>query len=234
MSAGKTIALVTGASAGIGAEFCRQLAVGCDVIIATGRREERLQALADELSGQVEMHLLVADLTSREGLTRLIEMLRQKGPVDYLVNNAGFGALGHFSETDLEPQQQMIALHIDVTVALTRAALPFMKEKGVGTIINVSSMSAFNANAMVTVYGASKAFLNHFSEGLQLELQDTGIKVQALCPGYTRSDFHGRDSMTGFSTDMVPDEMWMEASEVVAISLAALEGDQVIVQAMEK
>jgi short-subunit dehydrogenase len=231
MSTGKTIALVTGASAGIGAEFCRQLAARCDVIIATGRREDRLQALAEELSDQVEMHTLAADLTTREGLTRVIEMLRQKGPVDYLVNNAGFGALGLFAETDLESQQQMTALHIDVTVALTRAALPFMQERGSGFVVNVSSLSAFNATAMVTVYGASKAFINHFSEGLQLELKDTGIKVQALCPGYTRSEFHGRDSMTGFSTDRVPDKIWMEASEVVAISLAALEGDEVIVRA---
>jgi short-subunit dehydrogenase len=232
MSVNKTIALVTGASAGIGAEFCRQLAARCDVIIATGRRQEQLQALADELSGQVEVHQLVADLTSREGLTRVIEMLRQKGPVDYLINNAGFGVLGGFSTADLEPQQQMMSLHMDATVALSRAALPFMKKKGGGYIVNVSSMSAFHPNAMVAIYGASKAFINHFSEALQLELKDTGIYVQSLCPGYTRSDFHERETMTGFTTDMVPEEMWMEASEVVALSLAGLGGEQVIVQAM--
>jgi short-subunit dehydrogenase len=232
MSTSNTVALVTGASAGIGAEFCRQLAARCDVIIATGRRQDRLQELAEELSAQVEVHQLAADLTGREGLTRVIEMLRQKGPVDYLVNNAGFGVLGGFSAVELEPQQQMTSLHIDATMALCRAALPFMKEKGAGYIVNVSSMSAFHANPAAAVYGASKAFINHFSEALQMELKDSGVKVQSLCPGFTHSDFHQRETMTGFSTDRVPDEMWMEASEVVAISLAALAGDEVIVRAM--
>jgi short-subunit dehydrogenase len=229
MSGTKTTALVTGASAGIGAEFCRQLASRCDVIIATGRREDSLQALADELAGQVEVHVLVADLDSREGLTRVIECLRQKGPVDYLVNNAGFGALGRFADVELEPQRQMVSVHIDATMALCRAAIPFMKEKGEGYITNVSSLSAFGAFDAVAVYGASKAFLNHFSEALQLELRENGIKVQSLCPGYTRSEFHARDSMTGYEAANVPEEMWMEASEVVAQSLDALQGERVIV-----
>jgi short-subunit dehydrogenase len=229
MSDKKITALVTGASAGIGAEFCRQLASPCDVIIATGRREDSLRALAEELEGQVEVHVLVADLTRREGLTRIIESLRQQGPVDYLVNNAGFGALGLFADIELEPQQQMVSVHIDASLALCRAAIPFMRERGEGYIINVSSLSAFGPMAAVAVYGASKAFLNHFSEALQLEVGESGIKVQSLCPGYTRSEFHSRDSMAGFSTDSVPDEVWMEASEVVAISLAALAGDQVVV-----
>jgi short-subunit dehydrogenase len=229
MSAQKTTALVTGASAGIGAEFCRQLAGHCDVIIATGRREDSLRALADELSGQVEVHVLVADLNCREGLTRVIEALRQQGPVDYLVNNAGFGALGMFADVELEPQQQMVSVHIDATLALCRAAIPFMQARGGGYIVNVSSLSAFGPMASVSVYGASKAFLNHFSEALQLEVGGSGIKVQSLCPGYTRSEFHRRDSMAGFPVDSVPEEIWMEASEVVAVSLAALAGDRVVV-----
>lgn len=229
MSEKKTTALVTGASAGIGAEFCRQLAARCDVIVATGRREDSLQALAEELAGQVEVHVLAADLSRREGLTRVIESLRQQGPVDYLVNNAGFGVPGMFAEVELEPQQQMVSVHIDATLALCRAALPFMRDKGRGYIINVSSLSAFGPMAAVAVYGASKAFLNHFSEALQLEVGDSGIKVQSLCPGYTRSEFHGRDSMAGFPIDSVPEEVWMDASEVVAISLAALEENRVVV-----
>ena len=227
----KITALVTGASAGIGAEGCRQLASPCDVIIATGRREDSLQALAEELADQAEVHVLVADLTQREGLTRVIESLRQQGPVDYLVNNAGFGALGMFADVELEPQQQMVSVHIDATLALCRAAIPFMRDRGAGYIINVSSLSAFGPTAAVAVYGASKAFLNHFSEALQLELAESGIKVQSLCPGYTRSEFHGRDSMAGFDVAHVPEDVWMEAREVVALSLAALEGGQVVVVA---
>ena len=229
----KTIALVTGASAGIGAEFCRQLAPRCDVIIATGRREGPLLELAEELSGQVEVHTLVADLATREGQTRAIETLRQKGPVDYLVNNAGFGAIGGFASLELDPQQAMVSVHIDATLALCRAAIPFMQERGGGAIINVSSLGAFNPHAGAAVYGATKAFLNHFSEALQGELEGSGIRVQSLCPGYTRSDFHDRDTMGGFSKDAVPEAMWMESPAVVAESLAALEGDRAVVVAGE-
>jgi short-subunit dehydrogenase len=225
----KTIALVTGASAGIGAEFCRQLASSCDVIIATGRREDALQALAAELSDQVELHPVVADLAAREGRTRVIEALRQKGPVDYLVNNAGFGVIGGFDALELDAQQAMVSVHIDATMALCRAAIPFMRERGGGAIINVSSLGAFLPHSGAAVYGATKVFLNHFSEALQQELRDAGIRVQSLCPGYTRSEFHDRHEMESFSKEAVPEGMWMEASEVVAESLAALAGDQVIV-----
>jgi short-subunit dehydrogenase len=229
MSEKKICALVTGASVGIGAEFCRQLAERCDVIIAVGRREELLLALAASLSGQTEMHTLAVDLTTIEGQTRVIEALRQKGPVDYLVNNAGFSTLGHFSELDLAPQQDMVELHITASLALCRAAIPFMQERGGGSIINVSSLASFSPFPACAVYGASKAFLNHYSEALQLELADSGIKVQALCPGFTRTDFHAREAMRDFDMAWVPEDQWMEASEVVAESLAALQGDQVVI-----
>lgn len=229
MNEAKMTALVTGASAGIGAEFCRQLAAHCKLIIATGRREAPLRALAAELAGQVEVQVLVADLNTREGLTRVIETLRQQGPVDYLINNAGFGAVGYFVDGELESQNEMVAIHIDATLALCRAALPFMRTRGSGYIVNVASLSAFNPSAHAAVYGASKAFLNHYSEALQLELKDTGIKVQSLCPGYTRSEFHARDTMAGFDPALVPEAMWMEAPEVVAISLTALVDGPVVV-----
>ncbi|MEP5765326.1 MAG: SDR family NAD(P)-dependent oxidoreductase [Halieaceae bacterium] len=233
MATDKTIALVTGASAGIGSEFCRQLAPRCDVLIACGRRLDRLEALAESLADTTELIPLVADLASLEGLTRVIEALRQKGPVDYLVNNAGFSTLGPFAELDLDAQREMVSVHIDASMALCRAAIPFMQERGGGNIINVSSLVAFSPFPSVAVYGATKAFLNHFSEALQLELADSAIRVQSLCPGYTRSDFHGRDAMTGFDPGKVPDSMWMEAADVVAISLAALEGGPVVVVAGE-
>ena len=229
MTTEKTCALVTGATAGIGAEFCRQLADRCDVIIAVGRRQELLQELAESLAATVEVHPLVADLTCIEGQTRVIEALRQKGPVDYLINNAGFSTLGNFAELELAPQQEMVDLHITASLALCRAAIPFMQQKGGGFIVNVSSLVSFSPFASVAVYGASKAFLNHYSEALQLELKDQGITVQSLCPGYTRTDFHGRDSMQGFDTAWVTEDQWMEAAQVVAESLAALESGAVIV-----
>lgn len=228
MADGKTAALVTGASSGIGAEFCRQLAERCDVIIASGRRADKLQALADDLSGQAEVHIVEADLGAREGRGRVIEALRQKGPVDYLVNNAGFSTLGPFADLDIDSQQAMVDVHITATMALTRAALPFMRERGGGAIINVSSLASFGPVPMAAVYCASKGFLNLFSESLQKELSGDGIRVQSLCPGYTRSEFHDRDAMSAFDREQVPESEWMEAAEVVAASLQALDDGPVV------
>ena len=224
----RNVALVTGASAGIGAEFCRQLAQRCDVIIASGRRRNRLEALAAELSAEVEVHLVEADLGTREGRGRVIEALRQQGPVDYLVNNAGFSTLGAFADLDIDSQQAMVDVHITATMALTRAALPFMRERGGGAIVNVSSLASFGPVPMAAVYCASKGFLNLFSESLHKELAGEGIRVQSLCPGYTRSEFHDRDAMASFDRELVPESEWMEAAEVVAASLAALDGGPVV------
>lgn len=228
MAKATTAALVTGASSGIGAEFCRQLAERCDIIIASGRRGDKLEALAAELSGRVEVHIVEADLGTREGRGRVIEALRQKGPVDYLVNNAGFSTLGAFADLDIDSQQAMVDVHITATMALTRAAIPFMRERGGGAIINVSSLASFGPVPMAAVYCASKGFLNLFSESLHKELSGDGIRVQSLCPGYTRSEFHDRDAMSAFDREQVPESEWMEAPEVVAASLEALDGGPVV------
>lgn len=229
MTGHKTTALVTGASAGLGAEFCRQLADHCDVIIAVARRGERLAQLAEELSGRAQVHPVEADLNTVEGVARAMEALRQKGPVDYLVNNAGFGTFGFFPDLGIEGQRDMVSLHIDASITLCRAAIPFMRERGRGHIINVSSLGAFLPSPGIAVYGASKAFLNFFSLALQGELEGTGVEVQALCPGYTHTEFHQDLESHGFSKDQVPQQMWMDAAEVVAASLAALGSGRVLV-----
>lgn len=229
MSEHKTTALVTGASAGLGVEFCRQLAQRCDVIIAVARRKDRLQALADELSGEVEMHCLEADLGSIEGVARTMEAIRQKGPVDYLVNNAGFSTYGHFEDLPIEGARDMVSLHIDTSITLCRAAVPFMQELGSGAIINVSSLGGLLPGKGLAVYGATKAFLNYFSQALQAELAGSGIEVQALCPGYIRTEFHEEMSQEGFKLERIPEEMWMNPQDVVAASLAALGSGQVLV-----
>jgi len=226
---GKITALVTGASAGLGLEFCRQLAGRCDVIIAVARRVDRLQALADELSGQVEVHAIEADLNTVEGVARCMEVLRQKGPVDYLVNNAGFSTFGHFADLPIDGQRDMLSLHTDATITLCRAAIPFMRERGEGHIINVSSLGAFMPGKGLAVYGATKAFLNYFSLALQQELAGSGIEVQALCPGYIRTEFHDEMDSQSFDRDRIPDQMWLEAPDVVAASLAALGSGRVLV-----
>ena len=198
MSEQKVTALVTGASAGMGAEFCRQLAERCDVIIAVARRRERLELLQQELAGKVEVHPVAADLNTVEGLACTMEALRQLGPADFLVNNAGFSTLGDFASQPIQSQRDMVGLHIDATITLCRAAIPFMRERGGGHIINVSSIGAFLPSKGLAVYGATKAFLNFFSQSLQAELAGTGIEVQALCPGYTHTEFHVEIERQGF------------------------------------
>ena len=229
MSAHKVTALVTGASAGLGREFCRQLASRCDIIIAVARREDRLVALAMELAGTAEVHCLEADLGSVEGVAKTMEAIRQQGPVDYLVNNAGFSTFGNFADLPIEGQRAMVNLHIDASITLCRAVIPFMRERGRGVVINVSSLGSFGPGKGMAVYGATKAFLNYYSLALQAELVGTGIEVQALCPGFTRTEFHDPMAENGFDRTRVPEQMWMAADTVVAASLAALGSEQVLV-----
>ena len=222
MSERNITAMVTGASAGLGAEFCRQLADRCDVIIAVARRAGPMLALEKELQSKVEVHIVEADLTTVEGVARAMEAIRQKGPLDYLINNAGFSTLGDFEGELIDSQHAMVNLHINATLSLCRATIPFMREIGGGNIINVSSVGAFTPFAGVAVYSATKAFLNSFSISLQAELKGSGITVQALCPGYTRTEIHDTPSMDNFDKAIVPDEYWMEADEVVSASLKGL------------
>ncbi len=225
----KITALVTGASAGLGREYCHQLAAQCDVIIAVARRKDALRTLASELVGQVELHKIAADLTTIEGVTIALEALRQLGPVDYLINNAGFGTIGDFDHSPLAGALDMVALHIDATITLCRAAIPFMAERGGGTIVNVSSLGSLYPSKGIAVYGATKAFLNYFSLALQEEVREQGIRVQALCPGYTRTEFHKAMTAEGFDVQRIPERSWMEPEAVVAASLDALGAEDVLV-----
>ncbi|MEZ5556763.1 SDR family NAD(P)-dependent oxidoreductase [Haliea sp.] len=223
------IALVTGATSGLGAEYCRQLARQCKTIIAVGRRGDHLQALGAELDGLTRIHPVVADLSTVEGVTRTVEALRQQGPVDLLINNAGFSTLGDFADSTLEVELQMVRLQIDAPLELARAALPFMREQGRGQIINVASVGAFVELQKTAVYGACKAFLLAFSRSLQAEVAGQGIRVQCLCPGLTRTEIHDTPHFSGFDKGRFPESMWMEVDAVVAESLTALAGDEVVV-----
>ena len=139
MSKRNITALVTGASSGLGAEFCRQLADRCDVIVAVARRSEPMKALAKELEGQVEVHVIEADLTTTEGVARTMEAIRQQGPLDYLINNAGFSTFGNFEQENLDSQHDMVSLHINAVLSLCRAAIPFMRELGSGNIASTAA-----------------------------------------------------------------------------------------------
>lgn len=218
----KTVALITGASSGLGLEFCRQLAPRCDVIIAVARRLEDLQSLAEELATQVEMRPVEADLATIEGLARTMEILRQQGPADILVNNAGFVSCGTLSDVPIEEQRALLSLHCDAVVTLCRAAVPYMRERGGGTIVNVSSLGAFMPGAGLAVYAASKMFINSFSQALQAEVAAQGIEIQVLCPDMVGAGIYEPLVERQFDTSQFPEQLRTDPEEVVAASLAAL------------
>jgi hypothetical protein len=225
-------ALVTGASSGLGAEFSHQLARHCEEIILTGRQREPLEELASALEQEnVKCRILVEDLSTTIGIAQLVETIRQQGPLDYLVNNAGFTTIGPYSEQHPASQEAMVSLHINAPMQLTLAALGGMTAQGHGCIINVSSLAALAPFGGLAVYSGTKSFLNSFSLALQQEVQSQGIKIQCLCPGYTRTGFHTTRYFADFDAATIPEKHWMDADAVVTASLAALQQDdsQVII-----
>jgi uncharacterized protein len=224
-------ALITGASSGIGEVYARRLAAAGFDLILVARREERLQDLAEELTNAhpISAAVLVADLAVDDDISRVAEHIEYATDLVLLINNAGFGTRGNFIEADVNRQLDMIRVHDLAAVALARAALPGLVERGAGAVINVSSVSAFFPSPGGATYSASKVFLNNFSEALQSELTGTEVRVQALCPGFFYSEFHDTPDYEGFTRDQIPDVLWMTAEQVVDESLAALAGNKVIV-----
>lgn len=223
----KGTALVTGASLGIGEAFCRALArEGYDLILVA-RRRELLEKLAEELRSRhgVSAEVFPADLASDEDAARVARRIEEAADLCLLVNNAGDAVEGNFVDTDVERQLASIRLHDLAVTRLTRAALPGMIARRNGGIINLSSMAAFFPSPGNVVYSASKAFTAAFSEALSLELKGTGVRVQALCPGFTHTNFH---SSLGMDISHIPEWMWMSANEVVAESLRALKRGKVV------
>jgi uncharacterized protein len=223
-----TVACITGASAGIGAAFARQLAAQGHDLILTARREDRLNALRDDLQAahNITVTVIPADLSVRADVARLAGVIAQTDALTVLVNNAGFGTMGDFAASDIDQQIAMVDVHINATMALCRAALPGMIALKRGDIINVSSIAAFLNG---TTYSASKAYLNTFSSGLQAEVKPHGIRVQALCPGYTYTEFHDTPEYDDFSREQIPQSMWQTADEVVQFSLNKRGGKVVII-----
>lgn len=219
------VALITGASSGMGEAFARKLALQGYNLVLVARREERLSALSSELQNNhhVKVEVVVADLTRESDIERVETKIGQLENVDMLINNAGFGTMGRFAETDLEGQLEMITLYVTAPTRLIHAALPKM-EKG-GSIINVASLGAFVYVPGNVTYSATKAYLVVFSEILQMELKGRGIRVQALCPGFTMTEFHGK---MGFDSSVIPKFMWMTPEDVVKESLQGLERGKVV------
>ncbi len=210
-------ALVTGASSGIGEAFVRQLAAAGTNVIVVARRRERLETLAKGLSG---IEVLVADLAADAGV-RAVEARLAQGDVDLLVNNAGFGNNGPFHTLHATDAANEIAVNIVALARLTLAATGPMVANRHGGILNVSSVASFQAAPGFGSYAATKAFVTNFSETIHEDLKPHGVKVTALCPGLTHSEFHATAGIADYSG--YPAFVWQSADEVAAYGLKALE-----------
>ncbi len=197
-----TWTLITGASAGIGRAFASHLAERGHDLVLTARRVDELQATADlARTHGVRAEVISSDLSERAGRLGLLEELRSRGlEIDTLVNNAGFGSIGRFAELDAERLDAEVELDVQAVVHLTRALLPPMLAAGRGTIINLASTAAFQPLPTMAVYAAAKAFVLSFSEALWDEVRDQGVRVIALCPGPTDTDFFTRAGDDGVLT----------------------------------
>ncbi len=213
-------ALITGASAGMGAEFARELAAAGTGLILVARRLDRLEELAGELRAKygVKAEVVQADVATPEGLAAVEGRIAADPTLDLLINNAGFGGRTGFVKGETADHLNMVRVHVDATVRLTRAALPGMIDRGRGTVINLASIAAFSAFSGA-MYSGTKAFLVMFSQNLQDEVRRKGIVVQALCPGMTHTEFH---RVAKIDKSIVPKPFWMTASKVVRISLRRL------------
>jgi short-subunit dehydrogenase len=220
-------AFVTGASSGIGEAFARRLALeGWDLVLVA-RRGEVLERLAAELRDRhpTRVEVLVADLAADADVARVEQALRDDVRLELLVNNAGFGTQGRFHDLPAEPEVRMARLHVEAVLRLTHAALPGMVARGRGAVVNVSSGLGFVPAPYYATYGATKAFVNSFSEALAEELRGSGVSVQVLCPGFTRTEFQRR---AGMDASRIPDFLWQSPEDVVAESLAALQRGTVV------
>jgi uncharacterized protein len=217
----RSLAVVTGASAGIGREFCLQLASSKYDLLIVARDGNRLEALRQELEGRygIAVEVFPADLTIDTDVSLLAERLARSPRLALLVNNAGFGTRGSLVDASPARQEAMLQLHVMAPMRLSQAALPVLLQNRRGAIVNVSSVASFAYAPENVNYCATKAYLTTFSEGLAAELEGSGVRVQALCPGFTRTEFHSR--MEADARE-IPDWMWMPAPNVVSTSLANL------------
>lgn len=223
-------ALVTGASAGIGAEFARQLAPRCEVLVLVARRAERLVELAGELEEAhpgLRVMPLEADLTDPSARLQAVGHLLSKGLVpDLLINNAGMGDYGEFATSDWMKVEAMLRLNVEALTHLTHALLPTMIEQRAGAILNVSSLASIVPMPDFAVYAATKAYVTSFSEALRIEVREHGIRVMALCPGPVHTEF-GEIAGRGPGTEIGAREwFYVPQEQVVREALEGLAADK--------
>jgi short-subunit dehydrogenase len=226
-------ALITGASAGIGCEFARQLASRATSLVLVARRQDRLEALRNELKQRnsvLQIHIRKTDLSDQVQIDALSEWIeREKIRIDFLINNAGLGDAGAFATSDATRIKEMIHVNILALSILTRRLLPQMIARRRGAILNVSSSAGFLPIADVAVYAASKAYVTSFSEALRAELRNTGVGVTALCPGPVHTEFSDVARRTNARVAKAPEIAHVAVERVVHAGLAGVEADRPIV-----
>jgi uncharacterized protein len=220
----KKVALITGASAGLGVEFARQLSKRGHALVLAARRKERLEALAKELGNA---RAVAIDLSKANAAAKLMADLKGASEeVEILVNNAGFGLIGPFARLDAKRERQMIDLNVGTLTDLCRAVAPQMVKRKSGAILNVASTAAFQPGPKMAVYFATKAFVLSLSEALHEELKPHGVRVTCLCPGPTRTEF---GDVAGFKGNGLFDRVAMESPEVVKAGLDGLDKNKAVV-----
>jgi short-subunit dehydrogenase len=218
------VALITGASAGLGVEFAKQLSGRGHRLVLAARRLDRLEALARQVGNA---RAVAIDLSQPGAAGRLVADCDAAGEeIDLLVNNAGFGLRGPFARLDAARQREMIDLNVGALTDLCRLVAPRMAERKAGAILNVASTAAFQPGPKMAVYFASKAYVLSFTEALHEEMKPLGVKVSALCPGPTKTEF---GEVAGFGDDSRFDRIAMSAQDVVRQGLAGLEANQAVV-----
>src|SRR6266851_8197700 len=226
-------ALITGASAGIGREFARQLASRAGTLVLVARREQRLNELRDELrnrNAQLTVHMRAVDLCQKSQIGELVRWLDQeKINIDCLISNAGLGDYGSFATSDPQRDDRIIQVNIVAPTLLTRRLLPQMIARKRGAILNVSSSAGFLPIPGMAVYAASKAYTNSFSEALRAELGGTGVTVTALCPGPVHTEFGDVAKRPGGEPERGPEFVYVSVGKTVRDALAAVAADRPLV-----
>lgn len=222
------IALVTGATAGIGAAFARRLAAEGYDLTLVARDEARLDACAKELAERhgVAVTALAADLSTAAGCELVEARLADPAvPIEMLINNAGMSLNRAFLRSTVEQEERLLRLNVHAVMRLTKAALPGMIERRRGDIVNVSSAASFGVPSPGSTYSSSKAWVTNFSQSIALSVRPSGVRVMALCPGYTRTEFHDR---AGINMSKTPGWLWLSASDVARDGLRDLRKGKIV------
>jgi short-subunit dehydrogenase len=226
-------ALITGASAGIGREFARQLAERARSLVLVARREQRLNELRDELrnrNGELNVHVRAVDLCDKSQIDELVRWLEEnKIDIDFLINNAGLGDSGPFATSPPQRNEEMLQVNIVAVTTLTRALLPQMISRKRGAVLNVSSSAGFLPIPEFNVYAATKAYVNSFSESLRAELRGTGVTVTALCPGPVHTEFGDVAKRPGSQPERGPEFVYVSAQKTARDAITAVEADRPLI-----